>query len=47
MPLARRNMIVAIETLLERLPDLELLDAEAATPRRTVLRGPEALRVRR
>lgn len=47
MHLARRNMIVAVETLLERLPDLELIDPHAARPRRTVLRGPEALRVRR
>jgi cytochrome P450 len=47
MHLARRNLIVAVETLLERIPHLELLDAEAALPRRTVLRSPDALRVRR
>ena len=47
MHLARRNMVVAIEAMLERMPELELLDAEAAVPRRTVLRSPDALRVRR
>lgn len=45
--LARRNMAVALEVLLRRMPDLELVDREAALPRRTVLRAPEALRVRR
>jgi len=45
--LARRNMAVALAVLAERLPDLALLDAEAAMPRRTVLRSPTALRVRR
>jgi hypothetical protein len=30
-----------------RLPELELVDREAALPRRTVLRAPAALRVRR
>jgi cytochrome P450 len=47
MHLARKTMAVALETLLERLPAIELLDAEAAQPRRTVLRGPAALYVRR
>jgi len=47
MHLARRNMVVAIEAMLERMPALELLDTEAAVPRRTVLRSPDALRVRR
>ncbi len=46
MHLARRNMTVALEVLLERIPDAELVDREAAVPRRTVLRSPEALRVR-
>jgi cytochrome P450 len=46
MHLARRNMIVALQVLAERLPDLELLDPAAARPRRSVLRGPEALHVR-
>ncbi|MEZ4280827.1 MAG: cytochrome P450 [Myxococcota bacterium] len=44
--LARRNMAVALEVLTRRLPDLELVDREAALPRRTVLRAPAALRVR-
>ena len=39
-------MTVALQVLLERMPDVELVDREAAVPRRTVLRGPEALRVR-
>jgi cytochrome P450 len=46
MHLARKNLSVALEVLLERLPALELLDPEAAVPRRTVLRSPDALRVR-
>ncbi len=45
--LARRNMAVALEVLSHRMPDLELVDFEAAMPRRTVLRAPAALRVRR
>lgn len=45
--LARRNMAVALEVLTRRLPELELADREAALPRRTVLRAPAALRVRR
>jgi cytochrome P450 len=47
MHLARRNMTVALQVLAERLPDLELIDAGKAVPRRTVLRCPDALRVRR
>lgn len=47
MHLARRNMIVALEVLVERFPQLELLDRDAALPRRSVLRSPDALRVRR
>ena len=47
MHFAKCNMAVALETLLERMPDLELVDAQAALPRRTVLRAPAALRVRR
>ncbi len=46
MHLAKRNMIVALQVLAERFPQLELLDVEAALPRRTVLRCPDALRVR-
>jgi cytochrome P450 len=40
-------MTVALETLTRRLPDLELVDREAALPRKSVLRAPAALRVRR
>ena len=47
MHLARRNMAVAIEAMLERMPGLELLDPAAAVPRRTVLRSPDALHVHR
>jgi cytochrome P450 len=45
--LARRNMAVALDTLTRRLPILELVDRAAALPRKTVLRAPAALRVRR
>lgn len=45
MHLARRNMQVGLEVLLERLPEPVLLDPETALPRRTVLRCPDALRV--
>jgi cytochrome P450 len=45
MHLARKTMSVALGALLERFSVLELLDAEAALPRRTVLRGPDALHV--
>ncbi|MCH2169654.1 cytochrome P450 [Myxococcota bacterium] len=47
MHLVRRNMAVALETLFERMPNVELLDVDASLPRRTVLRSPDALRVRR
>ena len=43
----KKNLTVALQTLLRRFPQLELLDAEAALPRRTVLRSPDVLRVRR
>ncbi len=45
MHLARRNMQVALEVLLERLPAPTLMDKDAALPRRAVLRSPDALRV--
>jgi len=45
--LAKRNMAVALEVLIGRLPQIELVDRAAAVPRRTVLRAPEALRIRR
>jgi cytochrome P450 len=44
--LARRNMIVALQVLIERLPDLALIDAGKSRPRRTLLRCPDALHVR-
>jgi cytochrome P450 len=47
MHLARKNMAVALQVLSERMPDLTLVDADAAVPRRTVLRSPAALHVRR
>ncbi len=47
MHLARRNMAVALRVLCERLPGLELVDGAGALPRRTVLRSPDALHVRR
>jgi len=47
MHLARKNLGVALEVLLRRMPELELTDLPAALPRRSVLRGPDALRVRR
>ena len=40
-------MAVALEVLTSRMPDLELIDRDAALPRKTVLRTPAALRVRR
>ena len=46
MHLARTSLAVALRVLLARLPRLALVDPEAARPRRTVLRCPEALRVR-
>jgi len=45
MHLARTNLRVALQVLARRLPGLRLLDPEAARPRRTVLRSPDALRV--
>lgn len=47
MHLAKSNLAAAISVLRERMPRLELLDREAARPRRTVLRCPDALHVRR
>jgi cytochrome P450 len=45
--LAKKNMSVAIEVLSKRLPNLELTDTESAVPRRTVLRSPDRLQVKR
>ncbi|MBW2496842.1 MAG: cytochrome P450 [Deltaproteobacteria bacterium] len=44
MHLARRNIQVGLEVLLDRLREVKLLDLDAARPRRAVLRFPEALR---
>jgi cytochrome P450 len=46
MHLAKKNMLVAAQVLFERTRHLELLDPESALPRRTVLRCPDAVRVR-
>jgi len=46
MHFAKRNIGIALGVLLERFPDLELVDEKAAIPRRSVLRAPDALRVR-
>lgn len=45
MHLARRQLAVALDVLMERLPDLHLLDADAARPRGAILRGPARLPV--
>ncbi len=44
--LARANVRVATSVLLERLPELSLLDEPAARPRGATIRGPAALPVR-
>ena len=44
--LARKNMTIALQVLIERMPSLQLVDHEAALPRQTVLRCPKALHVR-
>ncbi len=46
MHLAQKSLSVALQVLSQRFPELELVDADAAVPRRTVLRSPDALRVR-
>ena len=43
--LARAQIIVAVERLLSRLPDIELTDRDVAQPIGTVMRGPTALPV--
>ena len=45
MHLARRQLAVALDVLMERLPGLHLLDVEAAQPRGAILRGPARLPV--
>ncbi|MBS0581231.1 MAG: cytochrome P450 [Proteobacteria bacterium] len=43
--LARRQLRVALDVLMERLPGLQLLEPEAAQPRGAILRGPAQLSV--
>ena len=43
--LARKNMCVALEALAERLPNLRLIDFDAAAPRHVAPRSPAALPV--
>jgi cytochrome P450 len=45
MHLARRQLAVALDVLMERLPGLHLLDVDAAQPRGAILRGPPCLPV--
>lgn len=45
MHLARRQLAVALDVLLERLPGLHLRDIDAAQPQGAILRGPPALPV--
>jgi cytochrome P450 len=46
MHLARREMLAALDVLVERFPDLTLVDVEAAQPRGATVRGPARLPVR-
>lgn len=46
MHLARKQLAVVLDVLLERLPDLRLVDEQAARPCGTMLRGPERIPVR-
>ena len=46
MHLARRQLAVALDVILERLPGLQLREREAASPRGAILRGPARLPVR-
>jgi len=43
--LAKKNLLVAVEALLDQLPSLKLLHPEEALPQRSVLRCPAALQV--
>jgi cytochrome P450 len=45
MHLARRQLAVALDVILERLPGLHLLHPQDAVPRGAILRGPARLRV--
>lgn len=46
MHLARKEMKIALEVLIERCPQLLLNNQEEAQPVGTILRGPQALRIR-
>ena len=46
MHLARRQLAVALDVILERLPGLQLLAPENAVPRGAILRGPARLEVK-
>jgi cytochrome P450 len=46
MHLAQKNLRVALGVLTERLPGLELIDADVNAPRGILLRGPRALPAR-
>ncbi|MEE4660291.1 MAG: cytochrome P450, partial [Halieaceae bacterium] len=46
MHLARKQLAVVLDVLIERLPGLQLSDPQAAQPSGTVLRGPVTLPVR-
>jgi cytochrome P450 len=46
MHLAFKQLGIVLDVLLERFPDLRLVDAEAAVARGTAIRGPSALPVR-
>lgn len=46
MHLARHELRMALDVLVERLPNMQLMDHDAALPRGTMLRGPQALHVR-
>jgi len=46
MHLAFKQIGIALDVLLERFPNLQLTDPEAAVPRGTAIRGPSALPVR-
>ena len=43
--LARKELALVLDVVLERLPNLVLLDQEAAQPSGAVIRGPHALPV--
>jgi cytochrome P450 len=47
MHLAKKNMAAAVRALSDRIPDIALVDFEAARPIRSILRCPTALSMRR